>query len=69
MDFSSVVLLFGALLLAVVLLLAIWCIVIRRKTAKIAPNQVPPYSLAAESLSKFEPTEKLVSLASDPIHY
>lgn len=67
MDFSSVVLLFGALLLAVVLLLAIWWIVIRRKTAKIAPNQVPPDSLAAESQAKFEPNEKLASLAGDQI--
>jgi len=67
MNFSSVVILLGALLLAVVILLVIWGVVIRRKTAEIKRNEVPPESLSAVSEAKFEAGEKFASLASEQV--
>jgi len=67
MDFSSVVLLFGALLLTVVLLLVIWGVMVRRRTANIERRVARPESPAAAPHAKFEADERFASLTGEQI--
>ena len=67
MDFSNVVGLLAALLIGIVILLVIWAIVVRRRTAEIEAGEVPPESLSAVSEAKFEADELTASLVSEQI--
>ena len=67
MDFSNVIGLLSALLLGIVILLAIWAIVVRRRTAEIEAGAVPPESLGAVSEAKVEADELPAALVSEQI--
>ena len=67
MDFSNVVGLLAALLIGIVILIVIWAIVVRRRTAEIEAGEVPPESLSAVSEAKFEADELPASLVSEQI--
>jgi hypothetical protein len=65
MDFSNVVGLLAALFIGIAILLVIWAIVARRRTAEIEEGEVPPESLGAVSEAKFEADELPASLVSE----
>jgi hypothetical protein len=67
MDVSNVVGLLAALLIGIVILVVIWAIVVRRRTAEIEAGEVLPESLSAVSEAKFEADELPASLVSEQI--
>lgn len=67
MDFSTVVLVLVILVIAVVLLLGLWAVLVRRRTAEIEDAEVPPESLDAVSDARVEATEQEASLVSEQI--
>ncbi|GMR11449.1 MAG: hypothetical protein BMS9Abin28_2281 [Anaerolineae bacterium] len=67
MDFSNVVGLLAALLIGIVILLVIWAVVVRRRSAEIEAGEVPPESLGAVSAAKYEADELPAALVSEQI--
>ncbi|MFV1858131.1 MAG: hypothetical protein ACC647_02140 [Anaerolineales bacterium] len=67
MDISTVVGLLAALLIGIVILLVIWAIVVRRRSAKIKAGEVLPESLGAVSEAKLEADELPAALVSEQI--
>ncbi len=67
MDFSNVVGLLAALLIGIVILLVIWAVVVRRRSAEIEAGEVPLESLSAVSAAKYEAGELPAALVSEQI--
>jgi len=67
MEISDLIGLLVALLIGFIVLLVIWAIVVRRRTAEIEEGEVSPESLDAVSEAKIEPGEQRASLVSEQI--
>lgn len=67
MDMSSVVGILAGLLIGIVLLLIVWAVLIRRRTAEVEQGELPPESLDAVKQARYEADEQPASLVSEQI--
>ncbi|MFQ5941930.1 MAG: hypothetical protein ACE5JF_00065 [Anaerolineales bacterium] len=64
---SSVVGILAGLLIGIVLLLIVWAVLIRRRTAEVEQGELPPESLDAVKQARYEADEQPASLVSEQI--
>lgn len=67
MEISTLVGLLAALLIGIVVLLAAWAVLVRRRTAEIEEGEIAPESLSAVSEAQLEAGELPASLVSEQI--
>ncbi len=67
MDLSNIAGLLVGLLIGILVLLALWAILVRRRTEEIEGGEMPPESLDAVSEAKFDPDEQVASIISEQI--